>query len=116
MSRTGFWIVMVLLGLTFRSDPSFAASPPSNNAAEWERCYDDANKGNHSAAVCSQAMAILPSWEPAYSFRGAAYEKLLQNIKAIADYQKALIIDPSNIDAQNGLKRLRASPAAPGGG
>jgi tetratricopeptide (TPR) repeat protein len=46
----------------------------------------------------------------AYNNRGNAYKKKGHREAAVADFQKALEIDPSDLDAKNSLKRLGAMP------
>lgn len=43
-----------------------------------------------------------------YSVRGLAHEKLGQNEEAIADYRKAISINPDHLDSIDGLQRLGA--------
>jgi len=93
------------------------ALEPKADKAYSSRCFVNINLGRLSAALadCNQAIALDPKNKIPYYNRGSIYEKLGTNADAIADYQKYLTIDPSDQDAQNALKRLGASPAAPGG-
>ncbi len=54
-------------------------------------------------------IVLEPKTANYYILRASVYEKTGAKDKAIADYRKALEIDPSNKDAQAGLKRLGAS-------
>ena len=89
----------------------------NDNGSYVNRCAAYNVLGNYSAALadCNQAIALNPKLVSAYDYRGLAYEKQGQNPAANADYQKVLAIDPSNQFAQEALKRLGASPTAPGG-
>jgi tetratricopeptide (TPR) repeat protein len=94
---------------------------PKDDWAYSNRCSAYASLGNYRAALadCNQAIALdialsyNDNWTVYYN-RGFIYEKLGTNAAAIADYRKVLTMNPSHQPAQDGLKRLGASPAAPG--
>jgi Flp pilus assembly protein TadD len=67
---------------------------------------------NYPAAIsdCTQAIRLNAKDETAYKYRGAVYEKLGQNAKAIADYRQMLALDPTNEEARNRLIRLGVKP------
>lgn len=52
------------------------------------------------------AIAADPKSSRAYFGRGVAYERMGDKVKAQADQQKALQLDPNNKDAETALKRL----------
>jgi len=94
---------------------------PKDEWAHSNRCSAYLQLGNYNAAIadCNQAIALDDgqNWT-AYYNRGLSYEKLGIKAAAIADYQKALSMHPSSQItqySQDALKRLGASPAAPGG-
>jgi tetratricopeptide (TPR) repeat protein len=98
---------------------------PKDDWAYSNRCSAYSRLGNYRAALadCNQAIAIDvalkydDNWSVYYN-RGFIYEKLGMNAAAIVDYQKVLTMNPSQQQlqyAQDALKRLGASPAAPGG-
>ena len=51
-----------------------------------------------------------PKYALAYTNRGLAYESKGEYDRAIADFSKALEINPSDQDAKNNLKRLGVTP------
>ncbi len=55
-------------------------------------------------------IALNPNDALAYANRGATYEKKGAKEQALADFRKALEIDPSDQDAKDGLKRLGVTP------
>ena len=57
-----------------------------------------------------KAIAIDPNYATAYFHRGVAYYEKGDKEQAIADYRKALEIEPSDQDAKEGLKRLGVTP------
>lgn len=50
-------------------------------------------------AVLTQALALRPSFPMALNARGFAYQQLQQNQQALADFDAALQLDPSYINA-----------------
>ena len=55
-----------------------------------------------------QAEAVEPSYDMTYVYRGNVYEMLTQEPdKALAEYQRALSLNPNNTVAQDAVKRLR---------
>jgi tetratricopeptide (TPR) repeat protein len=120
---------MASLNCARESDSSAAVATCTQAIAlnpkdEWSysnRCVANVRLGNYSAALadCNQTIAFNdPGNWTAYYFRGAIYEKLGMKAAAIADYQKTITMKPSSPYTQytqDALKRLGASPAAPGG-
>ena len=51
-----------------------------------------------------------PNYAITYTNRGYAYEKKGDKDQAIADFRKALEINPSTQDAKDSLKRLGVTP------
>jgi len=62
---------------------------------------------DHAIADCSTAIELSGKSSMAYNHRGYAYEMKKNYVSAIADYQKALQIDPKNQTAQAHLDRLQ---------
>jgi tetratricopeptide (TPR) repeat protein len=77
-----------------------------NRGGAYER------EGRHTDAIAdyNSAITIGPDQPPAYLGRALSYEALGQREEAIADYRTALKILPSLKAAQDGLRRLAASP------
>lgn len=67
----------------------------------WKQ-YDEA------IADCSSAIRLATRSSSAYSHRGYAYEMTNSRERAIADYKKALDIDPQNQTARTHLNRLQS--------
>jgi lipoprotein NlpI len=62
------------------------------------------------ARIREQALRINPQYEPAFDTRGHIYEALGRKEDAIADFRKALAINPNIPESVEGLKRLGAQP------
>ncbi len=77
-----------------------ASSEPSSNARRHPRVFADIDK----------AIALNPWNALAYFHRGYAYEKKGDEDRAIADFRRALEINPRMLDAKVRLKRLGATP------
>ncbi len=64
--------------------------------------------GNSEKAIneCNLAIQLMPDFAQAYIYRGEIYEDEGQLEKALADYQKAMLLDPESEDAWFNLKSL----------
>ncbi len=79
-----------------------------------DRAVNDYDKGNYfrkgdydyAIADYNKSIELNPKDAATYSKRGFAYETIGAKAKAIADYHKALTIEPFNEEAKAGLKRL----------
>ena len=60
----------------------------------------------HLGADSNQAVLLKPDYSYAYNNRGIAHERKKERDLAIADYRKALAVNPNTTFALNGLKRL----------
>lgn len=58
---------------------------------------------------CSAAIRLGANSSTAYGHRGYAYEMINNRAEAIADYKKALDLDPQNQIARNNLNRLESA-------
>ena len=58
----------------------------------------------------SKTLELNPKYALAYGSRGLAYETKGDYDRAIADYSKAIELDPNLAPAKEGLKRLGLSP------
>jgi len=85
--------------------PDFADSYYSRGAV-----YYDKNLYDQAIADLTKAIALKPDIPEAYATRGAAYESKGLKNQAVADYRATLKFDPNNKVAQDGLKRLGATP------
>ncbi len=56
--------------------------------------------------TCKKLMELNPNYPKAWSLMGLVYEKLAENEKALKYYKQALIIDPNDTDALNGIKKI----------
>ena len=92
------------------------AAEPRNSTSFVNRCvinayglkqYDDA------IADCTNAIQLSDRSSMAYAHRGYAYEMKKSTDQAVADYNKALQIDPKNELARNNLSRIRPSMRQP---
>jgi tetratricopeptide (TPR) repeat protein len=66
-------------------------------------------KGDYDTAIanCTQAIAIEPTYVPAYLNRGRAWAKKNDLQKALADFKKVVELDPSNQVGQQELANTR---------
>jgi tetratricopeptide (TPR) repeat protein len=58
----------------------------------------------------SKAIALYPEFAVAFANRGDVYAKKGDKTQAIAEYRRALELEPGNDIARNGLKQLGARP------
>ena len=100
------WLVVVALALTLSATGAWA-----------DRYSDCVQSKDLDRAIrgCTQVIERGEREAPknravAYYNRGIAYQKKGDKDQAIADYRKALEINPSDQDAKNNLKRLGAMP------
>jgi Flp pilus assembly protein TadD len=77
-----------------------STAPPVSDKGDYERAIADFTK----------AIEIIPKMTAVYHHRGLAYEALGRRADAIADYRRALALDPKDEFARGALKRLGASP------
>jgi tetratricopeptide (TPR) repeat protein len=61
-------------------------------------------------SICAKAIALDPKLAIAYNCRGAAFEGLGRREEAIADFRRALVLDPKLQMSKESLARLGASP------
>src|SRR5262249_10156987 len=123
--RYRIWIISLVLGLTFASEASFAASEsqmrsqkvgsddysiaviermqasapnPKNARAFINRCAAHINLGNYGDAVadCTQAIGLDPKNARAFINRCAAYIKLANYGDAVADCTQAIALNPTD--------------------
>lgn len=64
----------------------------------------------HAILFLTRALAINPDDAPTYVARGYAYEQMQQIKAAIADYRRALKLDPQNAQARANLQRFAIVP------
>lgn len=62
---------------------------------------------NEAISDCSKAIGLSTRSSSAYNHRGYAYEMINNRTEAIADYRKALDLDPQNQSARTNLNRLQ---------
>ncbi len=76
------------------------------------RCLPHARAVGSARAIADfdRAIALRSHFASAYVNRGAAYENKGDKEQAIADFRKALKINPSYQKAKEGLKRLGVTP------
>ena len=58
----------------------------------------------------SKAIALYPEFAVAFANRGDVYSKKGDKERAIAEYRRALVLEPGNGIALNGLKQLGVRP------
>ena len=80
----------------------------------WSDCVQD-KELDRKILACTQVIErgegeSRENRAAAYSNRGIAYRKKGDKEQAIADFRKALEIDPSDQDAKNSLKQLGVTP------
>ena len=68
---------------------------------------------DHALEDCNAAIRLSDKSSMAYNHRGFAYEMKKNREAAVADYSKALEIDPNNQVARDNLGRLRPSMKTP---
>lgn len=85
--------------------------------SERARSYFKTGKAQEGQADAQKAMelaqkslALHPTSASAHDIRGLVFEVLGKRDDAIADYRKALQLDPGNESSREGLKRLGAAP------
>jgi tetratricopeptide (TPR) repeat protein len=76
----------------------------------WNRGNAHAEKRDYPGAIADydQAIALSPKFADYYRIRASTYEKMGERDRAIADYRRALSLNPSNQAAKNGLQHLIA--------
>ena len=67
---------------------------------------------SQALADADRAIALNAHSASAFSTRGLIRERLADSAGAIADFRKALEIDPSFQQPAEGLQRLKAGPAS----
>lgn len=83
------------------------------NAAWGERKVIEgiaaAREEKYEAAIelCKAALSFLPCSVEAFVCRGASYANVNKKDRAIKDFERALILDPSNQNASQYLKKIR---------
>ena len=105
---------------------SFGSSSGGSNP-NYHQLLDDQNRGwgeqkvlegiaaarddKYELAIeyCKAALSFIPYSVEAYVCRGASYANLNINDKAIKDFERALVLDPTNQNASQYLKRIRDS-------
>jgi tetratricopeptide (TPR) repeat protein len=75
-----------------------------------------AEKYETAIEYCKAALSFLPCSVEAFVCRGASYANINKNERAIKDFERALILDPSNQNASQYLRKIRdatVKPSAP---
>lgn len=75
-----------------------------------------AEKYEAAIELCKAALSFLPCSVEAFVCRGASYANINKNDRAIKDFERALILDPSHLNASQYLRKIRdatVKPAAP---
>jgi tetratricopeptide (TPR) repeat protein len=67
-------------------------------------------KNQDALADINKSIAIYAKSAPAFSQRGLIYEKLGDKDKAIADFRRAIALEPNFKEAADGLIRLGQRP------
>ena len=77
--------------------------------AYFLRGYVYAEKSNYNQAIIdfNQAIRLNTNYTEAYFWRASVYEVLSDYRRAQADYETVLKLDTNNINARNGLNRVR---------
>jgi Tfp pilus assembly protein PilF len=75
-----------------------------------ERWRTDGGKAAKGLPDVQRALEFDPEFAAAYDTRGHIYEALGRKEDAIADFRKALALDPEELGSREGLKRLSAPP------
>ena len=57
-------------------------------------------------ADCTEAIRLAPDGFQAYALRGALFERQGEKDEAVADYRRALSLEPRAAEASDGLRRL----------
>ena len=88
------------------------ALKPDDADGYFNRGYDYWLKGLYDQAIAdyTQVIALKPDDANGYFKRGVTYESKGLHDQAIADYRAALKLQPDLTMAQDGLKRLGATP------
>ena len=68
------------------------------------------DRGEYDRAIedCDKAVRVNPNEFRGYALRGFFFEKKGEMDKAIADYRRALSLEPRAAEATDGLRRLGA--------
>jgi tetratricopeptide (TPR) repeat protein len=76
-----------------------------------------AQRGQRTEALdaLGQAEKLDPKWAPTYNYRAKVHFQANELSQAVADYQRALSLDPSLTDARDELMRAQAQLRAAGG-
>ena len=76
-----------------------------------------AQRGQRAEALqaLGQAERLDPKWAPTYNYRAKVHFQANELKEAVADYQRALALDPSLADARDELMRAEAMLRAAGG-
>lgn len=84
---------------TSASGLSPAASPPPSEAKKaFEQGKQAIFQKQHTQAIAAftRAIQIAPQFQPAYVWRGVAYQEIRQQEKALHDFTKAIQLDPTD--------------------
>lgn len=71
--------------------------------------YYDTQQPDKALAIFKQAIEIRPTYADAFYWLGKTYEQKGSKENAIKEYQRALVLDPSILEAKQALQRLGAS-------
>lgn len=93
------------LSLAINADPA-APTPYINRCVIYLHAW---KRYREAIEDCSEAIRIGTRSSMAYHYRGYAHEMSNSRAEAIADYKKALELDPRNDAARNNLARVESS-------
>ena len=84
------------------------AHPSAYNNRAW--CYFKTGRAAQGLPDAERSLQLRPNDAPTLGTRGQIFEVLGRTEEAIADFRRALAVDPNMRDSKEGLKRLGASP------
>lgn len=103
-----FEIVQEILEERLGYVPDQSAEAQVAQILESVERYWEARDLAQAIKECDRALEIAPNFAQAYIYRGELYDELGQSEQAIADYQRAVQLDPESEDAWDNLLSIEA--------